>query len=337
MRILFVHNALRSFVRTDRDLLADVHEVDELDLSVRTRLLSLPAWLARADLVYVWFAGMHALPVVHAAWVARKPSIVVVGGYDVAADAEIGYGHMAHPVKRHIVRAICNRASRLSAFSHYAARETAAHTGTCTPITVSYCGFAPADAPPPGCARARMALSVGGVSRESLWRKGHLPFVRAAAHLPDVRFVLAGPIWDDAGDFLLSLSTPNVEIMGQVDDETLDALYRDASVYVQPSQHEGFGRSVVEAMLGGCYPVVSKRGSLPEVVATMGTVVDSVDPEALATAIEASLDTACAVRRKISAGAAAMYSLERRRREILALVSEVVECRKGVAVSREPR
>src|SRR5450759_775811 len=100
MRILFIHNSLQSFVRVDRDILASAHEVDELDLSRRMRVMSLPARMRQADLVFAWFAGVHSLLPILAATIARKPSIVVVGGYDTANLAEIGYGHMKHPWKR---------------------------------------------------------------------------------------------------------------------------------------------------------------------------------------------------------------------------------------------
>src|ERR1044072_2712339 len=55
--------------------------------------------------------------------------------------------------------------------------------------------------------RVRMALTVGNVDRPNLRRKGHEPFVRAAALLPDVNFVLAGVGGEDAIVYLCFLST----------------------------------------------------------------------------------------------------------------------------------
>jgi glycosyltransferase involved in cell wall biosynthesis len=121
--------------------------------------------------------------------------------------------------------------------------------------------------------RARMALSVGVVVRANLERKGHRAFVLAAGELPDVEFVLAGKWVDDAAEELQALAGPNVRLTGWVEDAELEALYRSAAVYVQPSAHEGFGLSVAEGMLAGCVPVVSDRGSLPEVVGDTGVVV----------------------------------------------------------------
>src|SRR6185295_13779087 len=112
----------------------------------------------------------------------------------------------------------------------------------------------------PASPRKRMVLTVGNVDQSTLLRKGHDVFVRTAALLPDVEFVLAGNWRDNAVDHLRRIATPNVTLTGRLTDEALADYYRQASVYVQPSLHEGFGLSVAEAMLAGCIPVVSRKG-----------------------------------------------------------------------------
>ena len=106
--------------------------------------------------------------------------------------------------------------------------------------------------------------------RLNLERKGHRPFVLAARELPDVRFVLAGRWDDDAIDVLRADAPENVLFTGYLEDEELDAWFRRAAVYAQPSLHEGFGLSLAEAMLAGAVPVVTKAGALPEVVGDVG-------------------------------------------------------------------
>src|SRR5215204_3910830 len=93
----------------------------------------------------------------------------------------------------------------------------------------------------PPATRERIVLTVGNVNHSNLQRKGHEPFVRAAALLPDVRFVLVGDWQDDAIEHLRSIATGNVSFTGRVAGETLLNHYRNASVYVQASLHEGFG------------------------------------------------------------------------------------------------
>ena len=50
----------------------------------------------------------------------------------------------------------------------------------------------------------------------------------------------------------------------RVDDDTLQALYRKAKLFVYPSFYEGFGLPVVEALLSECPVVTSNVSSLPE-------------------------------------------------------------------------
>ncbi|MCA9936842.1 MAG: glycosyltransferase family 4 protein, partial [Anaerolineales bacterium] len=60
-------------------------------------------------------------------------------------------------------------------------------------------------------------------------------------------------------------------------DEELAHLYHAAGVLVTPSFYEGFGLPALEAQHCGCPTVVSRRGSLPEIVGPQGTMVD--EPE----------------------------------------------------------
>ncbi len=120
-------------------------------------------------------------------------------------------------------------------------------------------------------------------------QKGHQPFVEAARHLPDVRFVFVGKAHDDAIEQLRGLAPPNVEFTGWLSDEDLEDIYRRASVYVQASRHEGFGLAVAEAMLAGCVPVVMDVTAMPEVVDGAGVLISSQEPEAVAAGVREAL------------------------------------------------
>lgn len=56
----------------------------------------------------------------------------------------------------------------------------------------------------------------------------------------------------------------NVKTLGFVPDEDLVAIYRLATLYVQPSLYEGFGLGVLEAFASGCPVVCSKTQALVE-------------------------------------------------------------------------
>ncbi len=78
----------------------------------------------------------------------------------------------------------------------------------------------------------------------------------------------------------LSLSRA-VEFLGFVSDERLRDLYRQATLFVLPSLHEGFGIVLAEAMAAGV-PIVSTTSSaIPEVVGDAGTLVPPGDVNSL--------------------------------------------------------
>lgn len=67
--------------------------------------------------------------------------------------------------------------------------------------------------------------------------------------------------------------------VGNVKDEELEALYKLAAVYIQPSLYEGFGLPVLEALAAGTPVVSSNAGSLPEVGGGAAVYFNPVDLE----------------------------------------------------------
>jgi len=64
---------------------------------------------------------------------------------------------------------------------------------------------------------------------------------------------------------VLSNIPSNVHILGYVDDNELKALYENALGFIFPSNYEGFGLPILEAMNCGCPVISSNSTSLPEV------------------------------------------------------------------------
>jgi glycosyltransferase involved in cell wall biosynthesis len=322
-RILFVHNQLTRFVEADRDLLAGRYAVTERHEASLGRLR--PLQVRRAvqghDLVFAWFASWHSLlPVL---WARRlgRPSVVVVGGYDTACVPEAGYGSQRGGVRKVLSRAVIRSATRLVTNSESARREAVDNAGADPArVSVIYHGVEPAPAAP-AAGRERLVLTVGNVWRENFLRKGLLPFVRAAAHLPDVRFVHVGRWCDDGIEELRRAASPNVEFLGFLPDEDLFRLYGRASVYVQASLHEGFGLSVAESMSAGCIPVVTRAGSLPEVAGDTGVYCQSTDPEHVAAAVREALGLGAEKRQQARARILAKFPMGQR----LAALNDLVE------------
>jgi len=273
------------------------------------------------DLVFGWFASWHTFPPFVFARILGKPSILVVGGYDVANMPQIGYGHQRGGAKKWVSRWTMRLAARVITFSNYSESE-AEHNASISKsqMRTIYIGVPDPFVSLPQAERSRMVLTVGNVDRSNLLRKGHEAFVRTAALMPDVNFVLAGAWRDNAIDHLRAIATPNVTLTGWLSDEALDDYYRKASVYVQVSLHEGFGLSVAEAMLAGCVPVVSRAGSLPEVTGETAIFVDTPTPPVIAIAIAEALAYPDEARGPIRQRILEHFPLEKRAQQLEQLI-----------------
>lgn len=87
-----------------------------------------------------------------------------------------------------------------------------------------------------------------------------------------------GWIYDDIFATIAELGlNDHVRHLSGIYDEQLAHLYHAAGVLVTPSFYEGFGLPALEAQHCGCPVVVSRRGSLPEIVGPDGEMV--VDPD----------------------------------------------------------
>lgn len=313
-KILFVHNHPTQFVRLDLVELQKRYQVTECYLPSRW-INPAAIWqqVKSHDLVFGWFASWHTFLPIEFARRLGRPSVLVIGGYDLANMPEIGYGHQRGGIKRWLSRRTMHSASRLITNSEYSRREAARNVGlTNGRVHAVYHGLPdPFGALPKG-PRASMVLTVGNVDRPNLQRKGLEAFVRTAALMPDVSFVLAGAARDDASDYLRAIATPNVTITGRLSDEALNDYYRQASVYVQASRHEGFGMSVAEAMLAGCVPVVTRAGALPEVAGDLGLFVESAEPPGMAQAIAKALTYSDHERASIRQRVLDQFPLEKR-------------------------
>jgi glycosyltransferase involved in cell wall biosynthesis len=87
----------------------------------------------------------------------------------------------------------------------------------------------------------------------------------------------------------LSPEMERVCFLGYVTDETLAGLYANATLFVLPSQDEGFGLPALEAMASGAPVLVSDGGALPEVIGEAGMTFCLSNAVALNTALRECL------------------------------------------------
>jgi glycosyltransferase involved in cell wall biosynthesis len=110
-----------------------------------------------------------------------------------------------------------------------------------------------------------------------------MPIVRARH--PELRLAVVGaPGWQAP-----TLDAEGIVPLGYVGDEELAALYRGAELFVYPSQFEGFGMPIVEAMACGTAVVASAHPSLDEASGDAALRADPESANAFGEAIERGL------------------------------------------------
>lgn len=129
-------------------------------------------------------------------------------------------------------------------------------------------------------------------------RKGIPDLVRAwsdlAAHRPETPdLVLAGAVGWGAGPILASVERSHaagrIHLAGYVPARDLPALLRSAELFVLPSESEGFGLPLAEAICCGVPSVASDDPALVEVAGGAALHVPANDPTALAGALRRAL------------------------------------------------
>jgi glycosyltransferase involved in cell wall biosynthesis len=321
-KVFFVHNSLEKFILIDKELLSDQFDVHDYYLSKYSDIKLFHLWkmVREEDSIFCWFASWHSLFPILFAKLQNKRSILVIGGYDIANLPEIGYGNQRGGLKKWISRCAIKNATTLVTNSYYSQAEVEKNVGVSKEqVKVVYHGIVD-----PFrkifSEKENLVLTVGNVDTPNLFRKGLEPFVRAATLLPDTNFVLVGSWKDDAIDYLRSIATPNVLFTGRISDEELQDYYRRASIYVQVSQHEGFGMSLAEAMLAGCIPVVTRAGSLLEVVGDIGIYVDNCEAASVVKAIHLALDASEKRRESARQRILTLFPLEERGKKLAEIV-----------------
>jgi glycosyltransferase involved in cell wall biosynthesis len=248
------------------------------------------------------------LDLYHAADFALPPTLprtrTVLTIYDLAFEhypADTMPGMLDH--LRRVVPRSAQRADCVIAISEATRRDVIALYGLppekviAIPLGVSPRFHLTPHPPPPqgeGEVRARyglpggpLVLTVGTMQP----RKNHLRLVQAFARLKTeaVLVIAGGQGWayEAVRDEVVRLRIADrVFFTGFVDDNDLPRLYNAAAVFVYPALYEGFGLPVLEAMACGVPVITSNVSSLPEVAGDAALLVDPLDVDAIAVALD---------------------------------------------------
>lgn len=318
-RLCLVHQSLAPFVAVDLEILSERYDVCPFEFQRRSDLLRLAGHVRRSRITLSWFALGHATAAVMLSNLFRVPSVVIVGGWDVASMPEIPYGAMLDATRRKKTAWTLRNADLVLAPSNAARSESLRWVDR--DVRVVPLGIDTGFLVPSG-RKENLVVTAASISHRAVIKtKGLDMFLEVARILPQTEFAVAGHQSAELGAELRAMAPPNVRFTGWLQRDQLRQLFQRASVYGQLSAHESFGVSLAEAMACGCTPVVSDRGALPEVVGRAGSVVPYGDASAAASA----------VARGIAAGGSSeartrieeAFPLERRRQTLLSLVGEL--------------
>jgi len=317
-KIALIYYDFSSFVRQDEEILARHFEVTRVNYRRPTDIFKILVSVLKCDASFSWFASGHSFVAVLFSKLLGKKSIVIAGGYDVACIPEINYGQFTLSRAKRFMTAFSLRyADLILAVSEFTQKEVLRWAQPKKNLVI-HNGIDTKRFQAEG-EKEDLVITVGGVSRSNLLRKGLETFVKSASLVPEARFVVIGKEQDDSINHLRSIASTNVSFTGFVTDQELLLWYQRARVYVQVSAYESFGMSLAEAMLCECVPVVTERGALPEVTGGTGYYVPYGDDMATAEGIRKALrsDNGALARKRIENN----FSQKERERALIKMVN----------------
>jgi glycosyltransferase involved in cell wall biosynthesis len=258
-------------------------------------LASLKTWLqtsqmvirqhrqTRFDLIHAFWADEAGFSAAIAGAIIKRPVVVSLGGGELTALPEIGYGAQRFLARRLTTRYALQQAAQVTAGSLYQlelcrAHRVPEHKLKLAPLGVDTGRFSPGqalDPPPPTLIQAASLLPVK--NQALALQVFHL----ARQQSPDLQLHLVG-LGPDR-ERLVKLAeqlnvSHNMAWYGQRSYPEMPALYRQASLYLQTSRHESQGMAVLEAMACGL-PVI---GTPVGVVHDLACLPPQADPASLA-------------------------------------------------------
>ena len=122
-------------------------------------------------------------------------------------------------------------------------------------------------------------------------RKNFKTLVEAYKKRPDdgVKLIVVGGAAKIYGETNIHNTDDRIKFLGRVSDERLEALYRNASLYVCTSLYEGFGIPALEAMQYGCPVAVSDIEIFHEVLGEHAVYFNPTDTTDIAEKITIAL------------------------------------------------
>lgn len=276
-----------------------------------------------SDIHFCWFLSVYGAVAIILAAVFGRPTVLVLGGVDVARDELLGYGLWLSPWKSILARIALRRADRVLVVAK-GLRDDAVRLAEYDGGNIRYLptGY---DSTfwSPGSPGELNVLCVAAVKDEvRMMVKGIDVLLGAAKLLPGTTFTVVGV---EAGIVNGLETPPNVSFVPAMDREALLPYYRGAKVYCQPSRREGLPNALCEAMLCGCVPAVTDAGASAHAVGATGFVAVPGDPAGLAAAIRNALDAPEDLGRSARERIVQLFPAEHRRDGLLDIMNQLTD------------
>ncbi len=294
-RILFISTFITPFIEHDIQILKEFAYVKCIINSGIKAIFQIYWNILFSDIVFCWFASVYSGIAISFAKLLGKQSVVMIGGVDVAANDEIGYGIWLTKWKRPFVRTAIRQANTVLVVDpslKIKAKKLARYKGS----NINYLpsGFDSAFFSS-GKPKEKIVLTVAQSTTEIRLKTKGIDFLLQGAYkLPKVSFFIIGI----KKSFLnyLSVSVPNnVTLLPTMLQKELLAHFQKAAVYCQPSRSEGLPNALCEAMLCECIPVGTDVGGIPTAIGDTGFIIPFGSVKNLVNALEQALqkDISC--------------------------------------------
>ena len=325
-KILYLVNGENGFINMDEKILRSFADVRKTVIQSIWDCFKIELVLnfLFADSIIIWFASTHTIPAVLLNYFFNKPLFIIAGGWDVANVPEIKYGGMQGGSRTVIGRWLLSRASKVIAVSK-SNRKEIINNGKVLPSNVELIYNVVSLTKYDYIIKKKdQVLTVGEVNKDTFLRKGLDYFIQVAHRLPNISFIHVGKWTDRDGrpctnmiNYVKKLSPPNIQYLGFVDRIELEKYYNESKIYLQLSRHEAFGIAAVEALMGGCRPIVSNCYALPETIGDYGYIVKENIIDETVENIKTILDIDCHIFKTI---ALPKFSIEERKKSFMKIL-----------------
>lgn len=287
--LLLIGTFQSTFVQHDADLLSKHYQVIRLDTNGYFSSLSKTIILTfkmitncfNSDIIFSWFADYYSLFPMILGTLFQKKTVINVGGFDGFANKELNYGGWLHPIRKVFIQGSLHLSTHVITVSHFLQKELIKRDSKIH-STVIYLSIDENKWKWVGTSVKNKynVLTVGSISSEiSYKRKGVDRWLMVVKNNPDHHFTWIG--LSDTMRKNISEQYTNMTIYSYIDNSKLKTFFESSYFYLQPSRIETFGVSVLEAMMMGCFPMVSIENSLPEVVGNNGVIISEEKWETL--------------------------------------------------------